>query len=67
MSAYKVSEIKEMTNEELISTLVYNGIRMAHKFGRPTKAQLTNEDRIVIELSSRLGLDETKLLEQLNM
>lgn len=66
MTAYKVSEIKAMTGEELISALIYNSVRIAHQNGRPTKIQLQDEKRIVAELSARFNLDEATLTEKLS-
>lgn len=66
MTAYKVSEIKAMTSEELISALVNTSVRIAHQNGRPTKIQLQDEKRIVAELSTRFNLDEEALTEKLS-
>ncbi|MFJ7982381.1 hypothetical protein ACIQ1D_19145 [Lysinibacillus xylanilyticus] len=66
MTQHKVSEIKEMDNEELITALVNNSVKIAHRNGRATNIQHTNELRFVKELSERFNLDEAKLIELLS-
>lgn len=64
--AYKLSEVQAMSNEDLITALVNNAVRIAHQNGNTTKSQLQDEKRIVAELSERLSLDEKLLLEKLS-
>ena len=65
MSGYKVSELKEDSVEGLIAKLVYNSVSMAHR-GGGTKVEVQNEQRIIKELSTRIGIDAEVLLEKIS-
>lgn len=60
-----VSEIKAMTSERLISTIVEVAVQVAHRNGNTTATLRDNEQRAVKELSERFNLDEAKLMELL--
>lgn len=66
MREIKVSEINEMSNEELISVIVDVAVQVAHRGGTQTQALRKSEERAINELSARLDLNKEKLLELLD-